>query len=140
MKSQLVPGGISARELHGFDQGLGRRLWYISKGEVNELVQLIQSFHSSRQADLWRGAGIACGYVGGCGEEHLKQLLIFSAGFSKELCRGVKLAAISRKASNSVWGYIDFACNIICRKSLEDILIDDGSLKKLFDPELEIII
>ena len=65
VKNQLIPEGIEEQELHGFDQGLGRRLWYISKGEVNELVQLIQPFHFSRHADLWRGVGIACGYVGG---------------------------------------------------------------------------
>lgn len=139
VKSQLIPGEIKGPELHGFDQGLGRRLWYLSKGEVNELVSLIQSFHSSRHADLWRGLGIACGYVGGCGKEHLEQLLRFSNEFNKQLCTGVTLAAISRKASNSVSADINLACNIICGKSLEDVLCN-AEFEKQFDSELEILI
>ena len=135
VKSQLIPGEINEQELHGFDQGLGRRLWYISKGEVKQLVQLIQPFHSSRHAGLWRGVGIACGYVGSCEKQHLERLLICSAGFNKQLCAGVTFAAISRKASNSISSDIDLACNIICGKPLEDILCDDEGLEKQFDPE-----
>ncbi len=140
VKSQLIPGEIEGPELQGFDQGLGRRLWYISKGEVNELNRLIQPFQLSRHADLWRGVGIACGYVGGCEKEHLERLLICSNEFNKQLCTGATLAAISRNASNSVSADIDLACDIICGKSLEDVLCDHASLKKQFASELEIII
>jgi hypothetical protein len=122
VKDQLVPSGIEMQELHGFDQGLGRRLWYIAKGDVIELVQLIKAFHSSRHGDLWRGVGIACGYVGGSEKEDLEQLLICSAGFKQQLCCGVALAAISRNASNSVTRDIDLACEIICGMSLKDVL------------------
>ncbi|MEO7044384.1 MAG: DUF1702 family protein [Ferruginibacter sp.] len=140
VKSQLIPDGIKGRELHGFDQGLGRRFWYISKGDVNELVQLIQPLNLSRHADLWRGVGIACGYVGGCKKEHLERLLICSNEFNNQLCTGIKLAAISRSASDSVSYDIELACNIICGKPLNDVVCDAGELKKYFDPELEIII
>jgi hypothetical protein len=140
VKTQLVPAGIEGQELHGFDQGLGRRLWYISKGEVNELVQLIQPFHFSRHSDLWRGVGMACGYVGGSEKETLEQLLICSTGFNKQLSDGVTLAAISRSASNSVSEDLELACNIICGKSLKHVLSHETGLKKQFDSELEIII
>ncbi|MEO8764235.1 MAG: DUF1702 family protein [Ginsengibacter sp.] len=140
VKSQLIPHGIKGKELNGFDQGLGRRLWYISKGEVNELVQLIQTFHKSRHNCMWLGVGIACGYVGGCGKEHLEQLLICSAGFNKQLCGGIALAAISRKASNSVSYDIDLACNIICGQPLEGILSDSAAIEKKIASELEITI
>ncbi len=140
VKSQLIPDGIQEHELHGFDQGLGRRLWYISKGEVNELVKLIQSFPSSRYADLWRGVGIACGYVGGCDKKRLEELLVSSYEFSKQLSAGITLAAISRHASKSVSADIHLACNIICGKSLENVLHDFAGLKKHFASELEIII
>ncbi len=140
VKSQLIPGGINEQELHGFDQGLGRRLWYISKGDVNELVQLIQSFHSSRHADLWKGTGIACGYVGGNEKDNLERLLIASSEFDKQLCTGVTLAAISRSASDSVSKEIELACNIICGKPLKDVLSNATDLEKQIDPELEIFI
>ncbi len=53
-KITLVPQDVTDEDLHGFDQGLGRRLWYISKGEVSVLTKLIHPFHSLRQYDLWR--------------------------------------------------------------------------------------
>jgi hypothetical protein len=140
VKNQLIPDGIKEQELHGFDQGLGRRLWYISKGEVNELVQLIQPFYFSRHSDLWRGVGIACGYVGGSEKENLERLLICSSEFNKQLCAGVTLAAISRSASDSISEDINLACNIICGKPLKDVLSHETSLRKQFDSELEFII
>ncbi len=139
VKRQLIPGKVNEKDLHGFDQGLGRRLWYISKGDVNELVQLIQSFHLSRHADLWRGTGIACGYVGGCEKDKLEQLLMASSQFDKQLCSGVTLAAISRNASNSLSNDIEMACDIICGKPFKNV-INAAILEKQFDPELEIFI
>ncbi|MEP7232225.1 MAG: DUF1702 family protein [Ginsengibacter sp.] len=140
VKNQLVPGGINEQELHGFDQGLGRRLWYISKGDVNELVQLMQPFHVSRHSDLWRGVGIACGYVGGNEKEGLEDLLKISNEYKDQLCAGVTLAAISRSASNSVSNDIELACNVICGKTLKDVLSNETDLEKQIDPELEIFI
>lgn len=122
VKNQLVPEGISEQELHGFDQGIGRRLWYIVKGDVNDLVQLIKPFHSSRHSDLWRGVGIACGYVGGSDKENLERLLNSSTECKDQLSAGIALAAISRNASNSVTGDIELACEIICGFSIKKIL------------------
>ena len=127
VKNQLVPEGVNEKELPGFDQGLGRRLWYIVKGDVNELVQLIKAFHSSRHPDLWRGVGIACGYVGGCNKENLEQLLNSSSAYKDHLATGIALAAISRNASNSITGDIELACEIICGISMKEVLsIEDG--------------
>ena len=133
VKKQLIPEGIDEQNLHGFDQGLGRRLWYIARGEVNELIQLIQPFHLSRHADLWRGIGIACGYVGGSDKSNLEQLLNFSNEFKDQFRTGVALAAISRSASNSVTVDIELACEIICGKPMNDILSIETSVKNQFD-------
>lgn len=140
VKSQSIPDGIQGEELHGFDQGVGRRLWYISKGEVNQLIQLLHSFNYSRHADLWRGVGIACGYVGGSDKNILEQLLISSSEFKKQLCAGIILAAVSRRASNSISEDINLACNIICGKSLDSVLSDKDGLLQKFDRELKITI
>ncbi len=140
VKSQLVPGGINEQELHGFDQGLGRRLWYISKGDVNELVQLMRPFHISRHADLWRGVGIACGYVGGNKKEWLEDLLKISIEYKDQLCAGITLAAISRSGSDSIAEDIEVVCNIICGKSLKDVLSKETDLEKQIVPGLEVII
>ena len=122
VKSQWIPEDVDEHNLYGFDQGLGRRLWYISMGEVNKLVELMNQFPVSRQPDLWRGVGIACGYVGGCVKANLEQLLIYSVGFKEQLSTGVALAAISRNASNSITGDIELTCEIICRKPIIEVL------------------
>jgi hypothetical protein len=139
VKNHLVPEGINEQQQFGFDQGLGRRLWYISRGEVNELADIIKFFPVTRQANLWRGVGIACAYVGGCEKEALEHLQIASAGFHEQLYTGVTLAAISRKASDSITPDIDVACNIICGKSLENIVSDNEGFEKLFYTGLESI-
>ena len=130
VKNQLVPEFLAGQDIYGFDQGLGRRLWYISKGELNELIKLMQPFHLSRHAALWRGVGIACGYVGGSQQSNLERLLNSATDFKDELCTGVSLAAVSRCASNSVTGDIDLACKIICGKTLKDVLTDESGLTK----------
>ncbi|HZI52295.1 MAG TPA: DUF1702 family protein [Chitinophagaceae bacterium] len=133
VKNQLIPGEVNVQNLDGFDQGLGRRLWYISKGDVNEANRLIQPFHLSRQADLWRGVGIACGYVGGNDKSSLEQLLNYSAAFKEQLGTGITFAGLSRRASNSINGDIELACEVICGKPLKAVLSDGTGINNLFD-------
>lgn len=133
VKNQLIPFGIDSQDLQGFDQGLGRRLWYISKGNVNELHQLIQAFHLSRHADLWRGVGIACAYVGGSDKSSLEELLKYSSDFLGQLCTGLTLAAISRNSSNSINSDTELACEIICRKPLTTVINNESGIRNLFN-------
>jgi hypothetical protein len=121
VKSQVVPEGIDTTEMNGFDQGLGRRLWYIATGQVKEVMHLIQAFPMTRHPDLWRGVGIACGYVGGNKQEDLELLSTASGGCKKQLQTGITLAAISRIASNSVTADVENACQIVCNKTLKEI-------------------
>ncbi len=121
IKSHLVPAEISGEALHGFDQGLGRRLWYNAMGDVRALTELIHTFPASRHADLWRGVGIACGYVGGLEEKDLVKLRSFSAENQKSLSRGVSLAAMCRTASGSITPDIELASLVVCYKDIADI-------------------
>lgn len=133
IKNQMVPEGIDGQDLQGYDQGLGRRLWYFSKGEVKEVVQLIESFPTERQADLWRGVGVACGYVGGNDIISLKNLVTSSAIFKQQLSSGVALAAISRNVSGSITRDIENACKIICGMPLKDVLNIESDILKQSD-------
>ena len=129
VKNQIIPGGIDMQSIYGFDQGLGRRLWYISKGNVNQLIQLLQPYHLSRLGNLWRGVGIACGYVGGNDKSNLEELLKHSVEFKDQFYAGVGLAAISRNASNSITSDIELSCEIVCGKSLKDVIRVEPQLK-----------
>ena len=133
VKNQSIPQNVIGEDLHGFDQGLGRRLWYISKGEVSVLSELMQPFPISRQGHLWRGVGIACGYVGGSDRRRLEQLLKCSTNFKDQLRTGVALAAVSRNASNSVTADVELACEMVCKKPLKDVLSLQTGIKKLIN-------
>ncbi len=86
----------------GYDQGLGRLLWYTAKAEPETLTNLITPFAEERKQDLWRGVGIEVSYAGGCEEETLRQLKTLSSGFATDLAVGVTLATLSRKAANTL--------------------------------------
>jgi enediyne biosynthesis protein E3 len=122
VRKHLVPEGIEGRDLQGYNQGIGRRLWYIAKGEVKEVTSLIQAFPSSRHSDLWRGVGIACAYVGGSTQENLELLLAASGEFKQQLSVGIALAALSRSASGSVTNDIERACQVICEMTVAEII------------------
>jgi hypothetical protein len=118
LKAKIIPPEINGESLNSFDQGVGRRLWYMARGNTNEVNALVAGFPEGRHPDLFRGIGIACGYVGGNKENDLKDLLEISGSCHKQLQTGIVLAAISRIASNSVNEDIDRACRIICNKSV----------------------
>jgi hypothetical protein len=123
VKNQIVGDGIEGKDKEGYDQGIGRRLWYIAKGDVEKLTQQIQNFPTSRHANLWQGVGIACGYVGGIDERNMNSLLTASANHKQQLSIGIALAAISRNASNTVTKNIERACDFFCHKKLEEVIL-----------------
>lgn len=121
LKNQMIPEDIDGEDRNGYDQGLGRRLWYMANGDVPKVTAFIQSFPASRYPDLWRGVGIACGYVGGNTRENLEMLINSSGEYKPQLCAGIALAAISRNASNSCTDDIETACQLLCKMPLKEI-------------------
>jgi len=123
LKNKQVPVGIEDDSLHGFDQGLGRRLWYMAKGNVDELNKLVENFPVSRHPDLFRGIGIACGYVGGSDTHELLWLKAIAGEYHHQLQLGIVLAAISRIASETISEHLNLACVIICNKTVDELKI-----------------
>jgi hypothetical protein len=133
LKNKVVPKGIEGESLNGFDQGLGRRLWYMARGQVDNAIGLIANFPEARHPDLWRGIGIACGYVGGNDEDDLKCLSTGSGKHLKQFQTGIKLAAMSRIASGSVNEDVEKACRIVCNKAVQELNVaEDGMTNNLF--------
>lgn len=85
-----------------YDQGIGRSLWYTCDAEPIKVKDKIEHFPVSRQADLWRGIGIAVAYVGGCDEEKLRTLLEYVTINRIQLAYGAALAVKSRMEANSM--------------------------------------
>ena len=122
IKNQIIPIGMNEDDLKGFDQGLGRRMWYHCQGDVEKLSDLIMTFPMHRHADLWRGVGIACGYVGGNSISNLQMLIEASDAHIQQLCTGISLAARSRYDSNTMTPDIRTACEVICKMTVAEIL------------------
>src|SRR6478609_9132023 len=72
--NKVRPEYIEADNVDAYDQGIGRSMWSICKGDSEKISNLIQGFPPLRQPDLWRGVGIACSFVGGCSESTLNAL------------------------------------------------------------------
>ncbi len=133
VKNQVVPEGIDAAHLESFDQGIGRRLWYIAKGNVEDLALRIDSFPISRHPNIWRGVGIACGYVGGCQQATFKLLSNASGQWKLQLGTGIALAALIRSDLDNINPNLELGCQLICKKSIKEIVQIKTKLNSTLD-------
>ena len=137
VQHQILPDDISDEDRTGYDQGIGRRLWYICKEDIASLVQSIQSFEDYRQGDLWRGVGVACGYVGGTDRAVLEALGRSSAKHKAALSTGIALAAYSRVLAGAVTESIVLACEIVCGMPVYDVLKLLPTSKTMLDDQMD---
>ena len=84
------------------DQGLGRSMWYHSRGVFSDAKATIEGFAAERQKDLWRGLGIAIAYVGGCTDDQLFDIFSETRAFQPQLAAGALMAQVSRNESGCV--------------------------------------
>ncbi len=113
IRTQQVPAHLSDLELRAYDQGLGRSLWYISQGEVEKLVKIINLFSKERHHDLWRGIGIAVAYVGGIEALSVQQLIKESAEYLAAFKSGVCLLIQSRFKANTIVADTKSICDLL---------------------------
>jgi len=104
-----IPDLLTEDATSPFDQGVGRSIWYTSGAEIGKAALIIGDFSGERKADLWRGIGIACAYVGGCTERELGLIYQAAGDYQKQLVCGATLACRTRyfaeahtEASNEV--------------------------------------
>ncbi len=84
-----------------FAQGLGRSIWYKLNGNVTKIENALTAFSSALHADLWRGIGIACAYVGGCNKEQLATIFSLASVHQDQLIAAANWVAESRIEANS---------------------------------------
>jgi hypothetical protein len=111
IRDKVIPEEIKGDMIHGYDQGIGRSLWYHTKGNVSKVTTLAEGFADTRKADIWRGIGIAVSYVGGFDENMLKEIFKNSVGAA--------LLARSRSDAGTANGDSNMACQIWCGISAE---------------------
>lgn len=102
VKGAKQPENISEIELQAFDQGIGRSIWYTSKGDLNLLKKMLSDFNESRTPNLWRGIGVAALYVGGINETSTRSLLELANENKTSFLAGAALAAMGKSLNQSI--------------------------------------
>ena len=101
IRTQQIPENIIPEFQAGFDQGVGRAIWYASKGDVSKVLNIINHFSEDRRPNLWQGIGVASTYVGGCSDELIAELKTVAGEFKTYLEKGIEAAERSMRKAQS---------------------------------------
>lgn len=110
ISAQEKPKHLGPEESHVFDQGLGRSMWFVKGGNVEEIANTIKNFAADRQSDLWAGIGLASCYAGGVPKESLEFLKRASGEHFPSLCQGAVFAAAARQRAKNPTEHNELAC------------------------------
>jgi len=137
VRDKIIPEEIKAHHLRAYDQGLGRSLWYTAKGDTAALLKLINGFTNERKPDLWRGAGIAVTYIGGCEEDVLNDLFNQAHPYEIQLASGAALLARARAHADTPNPDAELTCRLWCHMQANEAvqLMDDAEPKPGDYPE-----
>ena len=103
---------FTGNELQAYTLGLGRSLWYITKGDVNSLTKIISTLPNIIHASLWIGIGIASTYTGGLGLKHFQALKITAGKYLLQFALGVSLCIWSRVKAKTIKNTIETPFNL----------------------------
>ncbi|HEV2851246.1 MAG TPA: DUF1702 family protein [Thermoanaerobaculia bacterium] len=112
-----VPGKLHGYGRRGFDQGLGRSLWFVEGADVRRLPVTIHSFAPERRPDLWSGLGLACAYAGGRTRVEVETLARAAGPHAPQLAQGAAFAAKARERAGNLAPHTELACEVICGMS-----------------------
>lgn len=115
---QEPPRRLSGYARRGFDQGLGRCLWFVNGANPPQIAATIAAFPAARQLDLWSGVGLACAYAGGVERPVIATLAQAAAAYRPQLAQGVVFAAGTRHKAGNPMPHTEMACQVVCGMSL----------------------
>lgn len=110
---QQLPEGFSGYTRRGFDQGLGRSLWFTEGADPDRIPRVIAAFPQERQPDLWSGVGLACAYAGGVEAQAIRLLQTASATHAPHFAQGIAFAALTRVEAGNLAGQTELACRTV---------------------------
>jgi hypothetical protein len=119
VEQQVLPAHLSPYACGVFDNGLGRSIWFLAGGDIDRASATIGAFPQARQADLWNGVGLACGYTGGVERVAIEALRQAAGPHSAQLAVGAAIAANARQRAGSPAPYAELACEVLCGASIE---------------------
>ncbi len=122
IKLLVIPAEYQNKLSGAFDRGIGRSIWYICKGDIENVHRMIQGFPADRHTQLWRGLGVATAFVGGCNEEVLKSLFSASGEHQAQLATGAILATKNRMQANALTKDIELTCKTWCNLTADEAM------------------
>lgn len=120
VEKQIVPRHLSAYGRRVFDHGIGRSIWFVVGANPEQIAATIAAFPEQRQADLWSGVGLGCGYTGGVDQAALERLQDVAGPYKAPLAVGVAIAAHARRLAGSPAPYAELACEVLCGASCDE--------------------
>lgn len=125
---QQVPSHLSAYGRRAFDHGIGRSIWFSGETNVAQVAATIGAFPQARQADLWRGVGLAAGYTGGVERPILEELLTAAGAHRAPLALGIAVAANARHSVGNPSPTADLASEVVWGLSSQQLsrLVDEA--------------
>lgn len=111
---QRLPGSLRGYGRRVFDHGMGRSIWFSAGADVNRVGATIAGFPETRQADLWQGVGLACGYTGGVDRPVVERLRDLAGDRRGHLAVGAAMSASIRHRVGNLAVHNDFASEVLC--------------------------
>ena len=134
VEQRALPKRLHGYELHVFDQGLGRSIWFVKGADVAAVISAIDAFPLARRDDLWSGVGLACAYAGGCGRAAIQTLRAAAERHFPSFAQGVAFAAKTRQRAANLNTHTETVCRLIGGHSAEQLAaITDTALEDLHE-------
>jgi hypothetical protein len=127
VERQEVPRKLAGYARRGFDQGLGRSLWFVRGAHPRRIADAVGRFPAARHPDLWAGVGLAAAFAGGCDEAGLAELVRLAGSCAAPLAQGATFAAVARERGGNPAAHTEMACGVICRRTTAELaaLLDE---------------
>lgn len=107
-------GGHNHYTPNAIDQGIGRALWFVGGTDPDVVTNLIASYPKARHSDLYAGAGLACAYAGGVGEDELARFVEGAGEHRWSLAQGSAFAIEARIKADTIIDHTHLAARVVC--------------------------
>ena len=94
-------------------QGLGRSLWYTTRGDAGEVRDAVNAFPSPLRPELWTGVGVAATWIGCTSQPPMARLRAVAGHDAHWLGLGAALAARTARDAGALTARQDAPCRAL---------------------------
>lgn len=119
---QKVPEHLDELGRAGFDNGVGRGLWFASGAEPRVVRGLIERFPHERRPNIWSGVGMMVAFWGAAEPADMRKLLRMSGKYRFWFQQGVAFSLVGRARANDCPDFTHAAASLVCGGALSEAL------------------